>query len=154
MSEESPVTLSSTTFGELEVGRRFGDAVTVEDWHLDTAADLFRDYNPLHTDAEAAARSIHGKRIIQGTCTSGMMMGTIGNAFAGTGLGMLGIDMRYKAPAFVGDTLSWEWDVVELDEKPRHNGGVAKFAGTCRNQDGAVLVTATAALMVSNEALG
>lgn len=143
--------MSSIAFGELSVGDTFGDSVTIEDWHLDTAATLFRDFNPMHTDNEVAARSLHGKRIIHGTCSAGMVMGTIGNRFAGTGLGLLGTELRYRAPGFVGDTITWEWTVTALSEKPRLNGGVATFAVSCRNQDGVELITGTTALLVAAE---
>jgi acyl dehydratase len=152
--EESGLTLESVTFGDLEIGRAFGGSVTIEAWHLDTAATLFRDFNPLHTDEETAARSMHGRRIVHGTCSAGIMMGTIGNTFAGTGLGLLETNLRYKAPGFVGDTLTWEWVVTELAPKPRLKGGVATFAGSCRNQDRVELIGGRTVLLVADERIG
>jgi len=86
------------------------------------------DFNPYHLDAEFAAASRFGTRIIPGLLT-GSMATHIGGL-----LGFLASEMRfeYLAPVFVGDTVTCTVRFTDRDEaRLRLHGEVG-----CVNQDG------------------
>jgi acyl dehydratase len=43
-----------------------------------------------------------------------------------------------------------EWEVKELDAKPKLNGGLVALSGQITNQEGKVVATTEAKLLVSN----
>lgn len=80
------------------------------------------DFNPYHLDAQFAAESRFGRRIVPGLLT-GSMCTHIGGL-----LGFLASDMRfdYLAPVFVGDTVTCTVRITERDAtRLRLHGDVA-----------------------------
>lgn len=86
------------------------------------------DFNPYHLDAEFAAASRFGRRIVPGLLT-GSMCTHIGGM-----LGVLASEMRfeYLAPVFVGDTVTCTVRFTDRDETRSRLGGEV----SCVNQDG------------------
>lgn len=86
------------------------------------------DFNPYHLDAEFAAASRFGRRIVPGLLT-GSMCTHIGGL-----LGMLASDMRfeYLAPVFVGDTVTCTVRFTDRDQARSRLAGEV----SCVNQDG------------------
>jgi 3-hydroxybutyryl-CoA dehydratase len=146
--------MTATPYDEFEVGGTLTDSTTIDEADIDAAAELFGDYNPIHVDQEVAEKSIYGKRILHGPCVSGLMMATVGNAIAGTGIGELDLSIQFKGASFPGDTLSWTWTVVEKSDKPKYDGGIVTFEGVCENQDGEAVVTAKTLVLVGNRVAG
>jgi acyl dehydratase len=138
------------TFDELQLGTKLTGAVTVTATHVATAAGLFGDYNPLHVNDEVARQSVFGRRIVHGPLTVGLMMASLGMETVGTGVALLENVIRYRHPAFIGDTLSWEWEVTERRPNAKYHGGIVFLTGKCWNQEGATIVEAMATQIVSN----
>jgi acyl dehydratase len=57
-------------------------------------------------------------------------------------------DVRFPAPAFHGDALTLEMEVVELVPSAAGGRGVAAFRWTCAKQDGQVVAVATARFLI------
>ncbi|MGW5383237.1 MaoC/PaaZ C-terminal domain-containing protein [Nocardia sp. NPDC003963] len=73
------------------------------------------DTNPMHTDAEYAARSPLGRRIAHGTLGMSICTGLSARMgqFDGTSIAALGVDeWQFLAPVFIGDTVHLRTTVV------------------------------------------
>ena len=135
-------------FDELAIGDTFGSTVTITETHLVLGAGYVADFNPLHVDEAFARKSRFGGRILHGMLTSAMMGGPVGMHFHGTAIAYLEHNARVLAPVRPGDTLTIEWSIARLSEKPKHGGGIVEMTGTARNQDGVVAAEATGKIMV------
>jgi 3-hydroxybutyryl-CoA dehydratase len=146
--------MTATPYDEFEIGSILQDSTAIDEADIDAAAELFGDYNPIHVDQDVAEKSIYGKRILHGPAVSGLMMATVGNAIAGTGIGELDLSIQFRGASFPGDTLTWTWTVVEKSDKPKYDGGIVTFAGLCKNQDDVTVVTARTLVLVGNRVAG
>lgn len=98
---------------------------------------LTHNPQPLHLDAEFAAKSEFGRILVNGTFTFSLMVGlTVYDTTLGTLIANLGYDkLRMPSPVFIGDTLRAETDVAELRaSKSRPNAGIATFRHRLLNQ--------------------
>ena len=112
--------------------------ITVRDIELFT--ELTGDRNPLHYDADVAARTRFGGVIVQGGVTSGLLNAVVAEDLPGPGSVFLHVDWRFTAPVRPGDTITAEVEVLELrEDKP-----ISKLRTTIRNQDDVVVLDGTA----------
>lgn len=137
-------------FNQIRVGDSFSSAMTVTEAHLVLAAGLIGDFNPLHVNQRFAEDSRYGSRILHGVFTSAIMGAPVGMYFAGTAIGYLEHNCRFKAPVRAGDTLASEWSIAAKLDKPEHDGGIAVLKGVCRNQHGVIVAEAEGKMLVRN----
>jgi acyl dehydratase len=97
---------------------------------------------PLHIDAEYAAKSEFGRIVVNGTFTFALMVGlSVSDTTLGTLIANLGYDkVVMPAPVFIGDTMHAETMVVETRaSRSRPNAGIVTFRHELVNQrDGIV----------------
>jgi acyl dehydratase len=148
-----PPTLATTpakTFSATRLGEQFVRQETITARHVDDGAALIRDFNPLHVDADFAARSRFGGRILHGVLTSALMGAELGMVYAGTAIAYLEHNARFLAPVKIGDTLTITWTVVELQPKPQHGGGIVVAEAVALNQDGVEVCRASGKMLVGD----
>jgi acyl dehydratase len=119
--------------------------VTARDIELFT--ELSGDRNPLHYDAEAAARSRFGGIVVQGGVTSGLLNALVAEDLPGPGSVFLHVDWSFRAPVRPGDEITAEAEVLEA----RQDKPITKLRTTITRQDGVVVLDGTA--LVWREAL-
>ncbi|HSN97222.1 MAG TPA: SDR family oxidoreductase [Candidatus Nanopelagicales bacterium] len=68
-------------------------------------ARLTGDYNPLHVDAEFAARTPFRRPVVHGMLSASFLSTLIGMLLPGKGALWVSQSLRFQAPAFAGDTL-------------------------------------------------
>jgi acyl dehydratase len=98
---------------------------------------LTLNVQPLHLDAEFAAKTEFGQRLVNSMFTAGLMVGmSVNDTTLGTTVGNLGFtDMRFPKPVFHGDTLRARTTVVAMREsRSRPEVGIVEFEHTCWNQ--------------------
>ena len=85
-------------FEELTVGRtaKFQKPVTEAD--VMTFAEVTGDFNPVHVDEAAAAKTRFGGRIAHGMLSAGFVSAAIGNKLPGAGSIYLGQTLRFTLP--------------------------------------------------------
>lgn len=110
---------------------------------------------PLHIDAEAAAKSEFGRILVNGTFTFSLMVGiTVAETTMGTLVANLGYDkLVMPKPVFIGDTLRATSEVEELREsKSRPNAGIVIWRHRMWNQRDEMVCscTRTALILKSN----
>ncbi|MCH8030184.1 MAG: dehydratase [Candidatus Dadabacteria bacterium] len=140
-------------FNELKTGDTFQEALTITEAHLSHAAGLFNDYNALHTDEPNMQRSRFGKRIAHGALTFGLMVGVYSKVFYDTDISTVEASISFTAPIYINDTITFRWEVSELEPKPKLDGGLVTLRGEAINQDGTVTAKTSAKLLVGNDTI-
>jgi acyl dehydratase len=104
---------------------------------VETFAAISGDRNPLHFDAEFAARTRLGRLVVQGGLTTGLFNALVAMRLPGPGSVFLHQEWDYPAPVFVGDTVTAEAEVIEA----RADKPITRLRCVARNQDGAEVLT-------------
>ena len=126
-------------YEEFSIGQEFVHAwtrtVTETDNVLFTSMTM--NVQPLHLDAEFAAKTEFGKPLVNSIFTLGLMVGiTVNDTTVGTTVGNLGFsDVKFPKPVFAGDTLRVRTKVLAMREsQSRPDVGIVDFEHTCWNQ--------------------
>ena len=126
-------------FEEFTVGQVFrhqsGRTVTEADNVLFTTMTM--NPQPLHLDAEFAAQTEFGQRLVNSLLTLGIAVGlSVADTTLGTTVGNLGFDkIEFPKPVFHGDTLYVETEIMDKREsRSRPNDGVVFFEHRATNQ--------------------
>ena len=146
--------MTGRKFGEWKVGDTIAHALR----HTVTAQEnrgftlMTRNPQPLHLDADYAAKTEFGQIVVNGLFTFSLMIGvSVDETTLGTLVANLGYDkVAMPKPVFIGDVLRFETEVVELREsRSRPNAGIVTFRHRAFNQhDALVCETLRAALVM------
>lgn len=135
-------------FAALTVGRSVTVRKTIGESDVYLFAGITGDLSPNHVDEEFMRRTRYGQRIAHGALLVGFMSRASTEVCAGiTGATIVsyGYDrIRFPAPAFIGDTITVTYEIVERDEATLKT--LARV--TCTNQRGEVVAAATHILKV------
>lgn len=128
-------------YEEFSVGQVFAHPWTRTVTEMDNVlfSTLTMNVQPLHLDAEFAAKSEFGQRIVNSIFTLGLMIGiSVNDTTLGTTVANLGMtDTRFPKPVFHGDTLRAETKVLTMREsRSRQDVGIVEFEHTAYNQRG------------------
>jgi acyl dehydratase len=107
---------------------------------IELFTELTGDRNPLHYDAEAAARSRFGGVIVPGGVTSGLLNAVVAEDLPGPGSVFLHVDWSFKAPVRPGDEITAEVEVLEA----RADKPITRLRTTITDQEGTVVLDGTA----------
>jgi 3-hydroxybutyryl-CoA dehydratase len=123
---------------------------TLSEKHFAAFAAMTGDAHPLHYDAEYArakgwdAPIAHGLMLL-GLCALGAA--PISEELTESMIAMLGNEARYKRPAFIGDTVTPQFTVVEVEPKSSDRG-IVRLAITLHNQRNEVVLEGMHTLML------
>ncbi len=111
---------------------------TVTEADVVAFAGLSGDYNPLHTDAEFARGTRFGQRIAHGLLGLSIATGLADRLgfIAGTAIAFMGLEWKFKAPIFIGDTIAMTARVLRKRAVARLGGGIVVFGIAIKNQRG------------------
>ena len=103
-------------------------------------AALTGDWNPIHTDAHHAAETMFGQRIAHGLLGLSIASGLADRLgfIEGTVGALLGLNWKFKAPVFIGDTIRLAAIVKKKRAVRRLGGGIVTFRAELVNQGGKV----------------
>ena len=126
-------------FEELEVGSVFEHqpARTVTETDNLIFSTLTMNPQPLHLDAEFAAETQFGQRLVNSIFTLGLVIGlSVGDTTLGTTIGNLGFEKtEFPAPVFLGDTIRAVTEVLEKREsRSKPDRGIVTFEHRGFNQ--------------------
>ena len=133
-------------FEDITVGQTAEYSKMITDADVMMFAEVTGDFNPVHTDEEAAAKTRFGGRIAHGMLSAGLISAAIAGKLPGPGSIYLGQTLKLTAPVRLDDTVTTTLEVIELLSKNR-----VRLATTCRNQKGETVVEGEATVMVVNE---
>jgi acyl dehydratase len=124
----------------MKVGDTARRSRTISTRDIELFTELTGDRNPLHYDADAAARSRFGGIIVQGGITSGLLNALVAEDLPGPGSVFLHVDWSFRAPVRPGDVITAEVEVLEVrEDKP-----ISTLRTTISNQDDVVVLEGTA----------
>ncbi|MEP7290713.1 MAG: MaoC family dehydratase [Chloroflexota bacterium] len=127
----------------LKVGDSASRTKTMTDADVQDFARASGDSNPVHLDDAYAATTPFGRRIAHGMLTGSLISAVLGNDLPGHGTIYLGQEFRFKAPVFVGDTVTATVEVTAYREDKR----IATLRTTCTNQDGVLVIEGQAVVL-------
>jgi acyl dehydratase len=132
-------------FEELEVGQVFRHSTgrTISEMDNTLFCALTLNSQPIHTNADFAAGTEFGQRIVNGLFTLGLVVGlSVHDLTEGTIVANLGYDkVNHPSPVFHGDTIYGQSEVLSKRESTsRPNAGIVRLRQVGRKQDGTVVV--------------
>lgn len=125
---------------ELEVGQRATRELAVDEEMVRTYAEITGDYNPLHFDAEFAAKTRFGRLMAQGGIATGLLHALVGMEMPGPGSVFMRQNWSFPAPVYIGDTLRAEATVKSV----RAKRNMAELEFEVKNQDGTIVLNGQA----------
>jgi acyl dehydratase len=96
------------------VGQKAQRSLTLTADHVKTFAALTGDYNPLHFDADFAARTKFQRLVVQGGLTTGLLHALVAMDLPGPGSVFLNQNWKFTAPVYIGDTITAQAEVVSV----------------------------------------
>ena len=125
-------------FEDFTIGDRFkSPGKTLTDAHFLFFAGLTGDDHPLHYDDEYAKKTRFGKRLAHGlllTSLTAAGASTLSPLIEESIVAFVEQTTRFRAPAFIGDTLYPEHEVVGLERK--RSAGLLTLRVALKNQRG------------------
>jgi len=133
--------MAGRTFEEWKIGDRIVHVVhrTVTETDNLLMTTLTHNPQPLHLDAEYAAKTEFGRIVVNGLYTFALMVGiSVSDTTLGTLVANLGYDkVVMPKPVFIGDTIHVETEVSDLRESnSRPESGIVTFRHRAFNQHG------------------
>jgi len=128
----------------LNIGDQFSVSREVTDELIRRFAEVSGDYNPIHLDEEFARATRFGKRIAHGMLTASFISGVLGYELSVRKVVYLGQTLKFRAPVFIGDTITTTATVKRLrEDKP-----IVTIETICTNQQGETVLEGEATLML------
>ncbi len=116
----------------LAVGQSASREVTVTEEMVRAYAELTGDYNPLHFDAEFAARTRFERLMAQGGIATGLLHALVAMDLPGPGSVFMKQSWSVPRPVDIGDTIRAQVTVTAVSERR----GIAELDVVVTNQDG------------------
>ncbi len=129
------------------IGARATRVRTITDADIVRFAEVSGDRNPVHLDADYAARSPFGRRVAHGFLTGSLISAVIGMELPGPGSIYLGQTLKFLAPVYIGDTVTVSVEVIGVREEKR----LVTLRTECTNQDGIPVLTGEATVKFVGE---
>lgn len=129
------------------VGQTASMAKTLSENDVYLFAGITGDFNPAHVNAEYAKHSLFKKRVAHGILSSGLISAVIGTKLPGPGTIYMGQTLEFRAPVYIGDTVTAKVSIKEIDEEK----GRATLITECVNQDDKTVITGEAKVLLPTE---
>lgn len=104
------------TYEAIEIGERASFSKTISETDIYLFAGICGDFNPVHVNEACARQTAFKKRIAHGPLTQSLIAPVIGTKLPGLGSVALELFTRFKAPVFIGDTVTASAEVFEKRE--------------------------------------
>ena len=129
----------------LKIGDSASLNKTFSDEDVRSFAEISGDKNPVHLDDEYAAGTQFKGRLVHGILTAGLISAVLGMELPGPGSIYLSQSLNFRAPVYIGDTITATVTVVKIREgKP-----IVTLETVCRNQDDVVVLEGEAVGLAS-----
>ncbi|MSQ08491.1 MAG: transcriptional regulator [Dehalococcoidia bacterium] len=119
-----------------------GFALLVTQDRVNDYARAAMDFNPIHIDAEFAAKTQFGRRIAHGMLTLAFVTEMMALAFPDTWHAGGRLKVRFKAPVFPGETVTISGEITSITDSAE--GPVAECRVGLKRPDGEEAVTGQA----------
>ncbi len=127
----------------INVGDSAERVTLITDERIRQFAAASGDLNSIHLDEAAAAQTRFGRRIAHGMLTASLISAVLGNDLPGVGSIYLSQSVKFKAPVFLGDTITARVTVTAYREDKR----IVTLKTDCLNQDGQLVLEGEAVVI-------
>ncbi len=126
----------------IKAGDTFVHEFSIKQEDVVMFAKISGDNNPIHTDAEFAAKTLFGRPIVHGIFSGAVFSKVFGTLFPGEGTIYMYQDLKFLAPVYSGEPYLAKLEVLEVNTE-KHTGVIK-----CRLEDaaGKVYIDGTAKL--------
>lgn len=124
------------TVTEIKVGDSSEFSKTIGESDVYLFAGITGDLNPFHVNEAYSKNTFFKGRIAHGMLLAGFISTVVGCQLPGPGAIYVKQDLKFLAPARIGDTITAKATVTDVDEE---NNRVV-LQTTCTNQDGEVVL--------------
>jgi 3-hydroxybutyryl-CoA dehydratase len=132
---------------KVQVGARASRTKTITDADIRAFAAASGDTNSIHLDEEYAKTTRFGRRIAHGMLTASLISAVLGNDLPGLGTIYLSQTLAFKAPVYLGDTITATVEVTAFRSEKR----IATLRTTCTNQEGTLVLEGEAVVIAPEE---
>jgi len=139
--------ISNVTFDEIAIGDTATYTRLITNQEVEAFAAISGDHNPLHLDPEYAATTPFGECIAHGMLTGALISAAIAMQLPGPGSVYLNQSLQFRAPVFLGDTLTVTLEVTEKHGKRPW----VTLSCTVENQDGKAVAKGEAQVAAPTE---
>jgi len=131
------------TYDAIQIGDAASFTKTISESDIYLFAGITGDLNPAHVNAAAAAEGMFKQRIAHGMLTGSFISTVLAMQLPGPGTIYVGQNLQFRAPVFIGDTVTARVECVEKMEPRKW----ARFKTTVTNQDGKLVVDGEATVI-------
>jgi len=139
--------ISNVTFDEIAIGDTATYTRLITNQEVEAFAAISGDHNPLHLDPDYAATTPFGECIAHGMLTGALISAAIAMQLPGPGSVYLNQSLQFRAPVFLGDTLTVTLEVTEKHGKRPW----VTLSCTVENQDGKTVAKGEAQVVAPTE---
>jgi len=122
------------------VGQRAERSRLVGDRDIELFTAISGDRNPLHYDADLAARTRFGAIVVQGGITSAILNAVVAEDLPGPGTVFLQVNWKFTAPVRPGDTITGQVEITSV----RQDKPITELTTRVVRGDGTVALDGTA----------
>ena len=130
----------------IKIGDSFKKERLVTDELVRAFAEISGDYNPIHLDEEFAKTTRFGRRIAHGMLSGAFISAVLGYEMTETKIVYLSQTLKFKAPVFIGDTVTTTATVTAI----REDKNIVTMETICTNQNSETVVKGESVVMVMN----
>ena len=102
-----------------QVGQKASFSKTITETDVYQFAGICGDFNPVHTNAVEAEKSIFGKQVAHGMLGASLISTVLGTKLPGPGTIYIGQNLKFRSPVYFGDTLCATVEIKELQPRGR-----------------------------------
>ena len=128
--------MNTYTFDEIQIGHKESFSVTITEAERDKFRDITGDINPLHNDEEYAKSLGHDKCVVFGMLSASYLSTLAGVYLPGKNSLIQKIEVNFRKPVYIGDTLTISGEVTEKSETFKF----IEIKVEIKNQDGVKVV--------------
>lgn len=126
-----------------ELGQSASMTKTITETDVYLFAGITGDLNPAHVNESYAETTRFGRRIAHGMLSAGLISAVLGMQLPGPGSIYMSQTLKFKAPVYLGDTITAAATVTGLDEEKKR----ITLSTVATNQEGTVVTTGGALLL-------
>lgn len=126
----------------IKQGDTYSYNITFNQADVNTFAQITGDNNPIHLDADFAAKTPFGRPIVHGFYSASVFSMVFGTKFPGEGTIYMYQDMKFLAPVFVDEQYTAKFEVTEVNTE-KHRGTIKCLL---ENASGKIVIEGTAKL--------
>ena len=123
------------TIDDIQIGDKSDFTKTISEADIYLFAGITGDLNPAHVNEEYAKTTFFKERIAHAQLTVGLLSTVIGMQLPGPGTVIVSQNVRFKAPVYIGDTITAGIRVIEKDVERNR----LTLEGSCNNQKGVLV---------------